>query len=98
MKKAEERRLREQNAELTVQVQDSKKRIAELEDRVRGLKYAEDAASEGAERIRELRLRIAELEEENSRLRAKPQNSRRGTSLRSRRVVKKMRKALKTRL
>ena len=82
MNKTDERRLREQNATLTVQMQDSRKRIAELEERLRGIEYAADAADEAAERIRELRLRVAELEEENSRLRAKPQNPNRVRSLR----------------
>lgn len=52
MNKTDERRLREQNATLTVQVQDSRKRIAELEERLRSIEYAADAADEAAERIR----------------------------------------------
>lgn len=77
-------------------MQDSRKRIAELEERLRGIEYAADAADEAAERIRELRLRVAELEEENSRLRAKPQNPQPSKKPQSRRVVKKIRKALNT--
>ena len=98
MNKTDERRLREHNATLTVQVQDSRKRIAELEERLQGIEYAADAADQAAERIRELRLRVAELEEENSRLRAKLQNPQPSKKPQNRRVVKKIRKALTRRV
>lgn len=97
MNKPEGRRLREQNAALTVQAQGSHKLIAELKGRVLGAGVRGDAADEAAARIRELRLRVAELEEENSRLRVMSQNTLPDGRPRSRRVVKKIRKALKMR-
>lgn len=97
MKEQEERALREKNAALAVQLQDSRQRITELEDRVQGLEYAADAAEEAGERIRELQRTVAELEEENRRLRGSERELERLKRSRSWRYTAALRKVLATR-